>query len=221
MASSGPTGERPCPSYTGGPRAGHIFSPRLGFFFFFGWPLRLWRSTSMVHLNHHRLQRLREACGSSTTFPQCHSSTSPLSVSLLQSQSLPSRSPSACPMAHTAAPAGSRSSTRTAGERYATTTGTCRMPAWCAGSWTVAQRCQPAGPSMSGRGPVPSGWTTSTARGRRSPCLTAGQKAGEGTTATTGKMPAWCAQVMPFIWCGCPPSLPEAGGKSGSLMATN
>lgn len=151
----------------------------------------------MVHISHCHLQRLCEARASDTAFPGAALPYRTLSISVLQTQLLPSGLPSACQMARTAAPAGSRSSTRTSGERCAMTTGTWRMLAWCAGSWAAAWRCQPPRPGISAQGPVPSGWTTSAAPGWRSPCLTAGRRAGERTTATTAKMPAWCAQVTP------------------------
>ena len=95
----------------------------------------------MVHISHCRLQRLHEACASDAAFPGAALLHWTLSVSLLQTWLLASGFPSACQTACTAAPAGSRSSIRTSGERCATTTGTWRMLAWCVGSWAAARRC--------------------------------------------------------------------------------
>lgn len=78
----------------------------------------------MVDISRSHLQSLCQAHASNTAFPSAAFPQKTLSVSLLQTWLLPSGLLSACQMARTAVPAGSRSSMRTSGERCAMTTGT-------------------------------------------------------------------------------------------------
>lgn len=77
------------------------------------------------------------------------------------------------------------------------------MPWWCAGSWAAGRLFQPQDQLGLGGDPVASGWMKSTAQGKKMTSPSAKQRLGVSTTATMGKMPAWCAQVrLGLGWAG-------------------
>ena len=77
-----------------------------------------------------------------------------------------------------------RSGTAAPGGWCATTSGTCGMLRWHAGSWAVALQCLPWTRLHLGRGRAPSGWRRWSAGGQSHLCRTAGP--GLGTVVPVG-----------------------------------
>ena len=81
-----------------------------------------------------------------------------------------------------------RSTTRASGGRCVMTSGTCRMPRWCADSWAVAAPSLLLHVPASARAAGTSGWTMSGVRGQSPPWQSAAIRASDHTTVDTMKM---------------------------------
>ena len=90
------------------------------------------------------------------------------------------------------------------GEQCAMTTGTFKMPRWCAGSWAVDMQSQPQEMPTLALALVPSPWMTWCAQGRSPISGSAGTEAGSTTIVATVKMLESFAQVLGDVICRRP-----------------
>lgn len=88
------------------------------------------------------------------------------------------------------------------GEQCVMTTGTFKMPRWCADSWAVDTQSQPQEMPTLALALAPSPWTTWRAQGQRLTSGSAGTEAGSPTIVATMKMLESFAQVLGDVICG-------------------